>query len=229
MVSGDLNNDGDDEIVVALTSAIEGSGSQADLFRVDSTTCFRLECLELVGNFAFTLPGGPTLSASEAAAVEGIIDATTTTMPGSGDYTVSTTRSPEIKLAIGPRPPLSPSPPPLPFLSSSWWVVAHMRWVVIRQRGRELRQRAGGGVRVLAHDPLHAAQGHAGQPHGAARPRSTLCPQRFVQSALCSLSLSLSCQASLPPCVRGWNAAKWWLGGPAHTPILLVLEIDFRG
>jgi hypothetical protein len=47
--------------VVAFTSATAGSGSQAHVFRVDSATCFRLECLDLVVNFAFTLPGGPAL------------------------------------------------------------------------------------------------------------------------------------------------------------------------
>jgi hypothetical protein len=103
MVSGDLNNDGDDELVVALTSATEGSGSQADVFRVDSATCFRLACLELVGSFAFTLPSGPTVSASAIAAVEGIVDVTTTatTTAGSVEEQMTTTRSPEIKLAIG--------------------------------------------------------------------------------------------------------------------------------
>jgi hypothetical protein len=98
MVSGDMNNDGDDELVVALTSATEGSGSQADVFRVDSATCFQLACLELVGSFAFTLPSGPTVSASTSAAVEGIVAETTT---GTVEYTTTTTRSPEIKLAIG--------------------------------------------------------------------------------------------------------------------------------
>ncbi|ELR16392.1 uncharacterized protein ACA1_047930, partial [Acanthamoeba castellanii str. Neff] len=82
MVSGDMNNDGDDEIVVAFTSATAGSGSQAEVFRVDSATCFRLECLDLVGNFAFTLPSGPTV-------------------PDDSTLAMTTTRSPEIKLAIG--------------------------------------------------------------------------------------------------------------------------------
>ncbi len=99
MVSGDLNNEGDDEIVVAFTSATEGSGSQAEVFRVDSATCFRLAYLELVGSFAFVLPSGPTVSASTAAVLAGIVDSTTTT--GSAAYAAATTRSPEIKLAIG--------------------------------------------------------------------------------------------------------------------------------
>jgi hypothetical protein len=92
MVSGDMNNDGDDEIVVAFTSATAGSGSQAEVFRVDSATCFRLACLELVGSFAFVLPSGPTVP----------------TLASSGDskkatesVELTTTRSPEIKLAIG--------------------------------------------------------------------------------------------------------------------------------
>jgi hypothetical protein len=102
MVSGDMNNDGDDEIVVALTSATAGSGSQAEVFRVDSATCFRLACLELVGSFAFVLPSGPTVSASAAAVLAGVVDSsTTTTTTGSAATTLKTTRSPEIKLAIG--------------------------------------------------------------------------------------------------------------------------------
>jgi hypothetical protein len=104
MVSGDMNNDGDDELVVALTSATAGSGSQAEVFRVDSATCFRLACLELVGSFAFVLPSGPTVSASAAAVLAGVVDSsttTTTTTTGSAEYSQTTTRSPEIKLAIG--------------------------------------------------------------------------------------------------------------------------------
>ncbi len=103
MVSGDMNNDGDDEIVVAFTSATGGSAtegsSQAEVFRVDSATCFRLVCLELVGSFAFVLPSGPTVSASTAAVLEDIIDSSTTT--GSVASAMTTARSPEIKLAIG--------------------------------------------------------------------------------------------------------------------------------
>ncbi len=112
MVSGDMNNDGDDEIVLAFTSATagsategsatEGSSSQAEVFRVDSATCSRLACLELVGSFAFVLPSGPTVSASEAAVLEGIADSTsTTTTTASVASAMTTARSPEIKLAIG--------------------------------------------------------------------------------------------------------------------------------
>ncbi len=107
MVSGDMNNDGDDEIVVAFTSATagsatEGSGSQAEVFRVDSATCFKLDCLELVGSFAFVLPSGPTAPATDV--FEDVIDSpSTTTDPV---YAMPTTRSPDIKLAIGTLCPL---------------------------------------------------------------------------------------------------------------------------
>jgi hypothetical protein len=97
MVSGDMNNDGDDEIVVAFTSATAGSGSQADVFRVDSATCFRLECLELVGSFAFVLPSGPTVPESTAAVLTSSGDSKKATE----SVEMTTTRSPEIKLAIG--------------------------------------------------------------------------------------------------------------------------------
>jgi hypothetical protein len=91
------------DTVLAFTSATEGSGSQAEVFRVDNATCFHLHCLGMVGSFGFVLPSGPTAAA--AAVFEHIIDSTSpTTEPVAS--AMPTTRSPEIKLAIGTLCPL---------------------------------------------------------------------------------------------------------------------------
>jgi hypothetical protein len=76
LVAGDLNDDLDDELVVGFAL-----GAEAYLFQVDALTCGQAKCMELVGSSGYAVPTGRV-------------------------PTTTTTRSPELKLAIGAdRPP----------------------------------------------------------------------------------------------------------------------------